>query len=288
MSDRAIAYSAAVSPTPSASAAQGEANVRFMATIRLDAYAAGAFPPPAEAREVASRLRLFPLNAVLFPGAALNLHVFEARYKQMIGECLEAGESFGVVLIREGSEAGDPSVEPHQVGSIAEIVEVTPLPFGRFYVSTVGRERFRIRNIVSRDPYLTVEVDTLPDLQDEDAGEVADLEDRVRSTFLEYLELLAQFTGDTPNVDLPRDPCGVSYVIGDALQVADTAKQRLLELSSTKQRLRMELGFLRRLLPQMRTLLERREAEREAKAESGEEEARTEQERYFGKYFSVN
>ena len=114
---------------------------------------------------MSARLRLFPLNAVLFPGAALNLHVFEPRYKQMIGECLEAGESFGVVLIREGNEAGDPSVEPHQVGSIAEIVEVTPLPFGRFYVSTVGKERFRIRKIVSRDPYLTVEAEPLREPQ---------------------------------------------------------------------------------------------------------------------------
>ena len=236
-----------------------------------------------------ARLRLFPLNAVLFPGAVLNLHVFEPRYKQMIGECLEAGEAFGVVLIREGSEAGDPSVEPHQIGSIAEIVEVTPLPFGRFYVSTVGRERFRIRKIVSRDPYLTVEVDTLPDLNDEDAGEVADLEERVRAAFLEYVELLVQFTGEDSSVDLPADPKSVSYAIGDALQVADAVKQRLLELSSTKQRLRMELGFLRRLLPQMRKLLERREAERLEKAERGEEDAhRSEQERYFGKYFSAN
>ena len=238
---------------------------------------------------MSARLRLFPLNAVLFPGASLNLHVFEPRYKQMIGECMETGESFGVVLIREGNEAGDPSVEPHQVGSIAEIVEVTPLPCGRFYVSAIGKERFRIRKIVSRDPYLTVEAEPLREPQDEDTSELAKLEERVRESFLQYVELLAQFTGETPNVDLPANPASVSYTVGDALQVADTAKQRLLELNSTKQRLTMELGFLRRLLPQMRTLLERREAERQAKAERGEDDAhRTEQERYFGKYFSVN
>ncbi len=238
---------------------------------------------------MAARLRLFPLNAVLFPGAVLNLHVFEPRYKQMIGECLEAGEAFGIVLIREGSEAGDPSVEPHQVGSIAEIVEVTPLPFGRFYVSTVGRERFRIHKILSRDPYLTVEIETLAETPDGDPSEAAKLEERVRAAFLEYLELLAQFTGEPANVDLPSDPASVSYAVGDALQIADTVKQRLLEINSTKQRLTMELGFLRRLLPQMRKLLERREAERQAKAERGEDDAhRTDQERYFGKYFSLN
>ncbi|HLI94768.1 MAG TPA: LON peptidase substrate-binding domain-containing protein [Candidatus Baltobacteraceae bacterium] len=237
---------------------------------------------------MATRLRLFPLNAVLFPGTALNLHVFEPRYKQMIGECLETGEGFGVVLIREGQEAGDPSVEPHQIGSTAEIVDVTPLPFGRFYIATVGRERFRIRRIVSRDPYLTVDVDLLREAE-RDNGDVADLEQGVREIFLQYLELLAKFTGERSNVDLPANAQAVSYIVADTLQVSDTIKQRLLEVETTKERLRMELGFMRRLLPQMRKLLERRDAEQKAKAERGEDEQhRTEQERYFGKYFSSN
>lgn len=235
-----------------------------------------------------ARLRLFPLNAVLFPGAALNLHVFEPRYKQMIGECVQTGEGFGVVLIREGSEAGDPSVEPHQIGTLAEILEVTPLPFGRFYLSSVGRERFRISKILSRDPYLTVEAEILEDVSD-DSGELAALEDRTRDAFLQYAELLGEVTGEAAAFDLPADPKSVSYAVGDALQVADSVKQRLLEVSSTKQRLTMELGFLRRLVPQMRKLAERRETERQAQAERGETNVhRSEQERYFGKYFSSN
>jgi uncharacterized protein len=235
-----------------------------------------------------ARLRLFPLNAVLFPGALLNLHVFEPRYKEMIGECLETGESFGVVLIREGKETGDPTVEPHQVGCIAEITEVTQLPFGRYYISTVGRERFRIREIVSRDPFLIVEADVLDEAQTK-TSEVSDLQDRVRELFLEYLELVAQFTGESSNVDLPVDPQSVSFTVANALHVADAIKQRLLEIDSTKQRLTVEVGFLRRLMPQMRKLLEQRDAEMQARAERGEDDPhRSEQERYFGKYFSAN
>ncbi|HEY9180468.1 MAG TPA: LON peptidase substrate-binding domain-containing protein, partial [Candidatus Baltobacteraceae bacterium] len=148
-----------------------------------------------------ARLRLFPLNAVLFPGAVLNLHVFEPRYKQMIGECLETGEGFGVVLIREGRETVGETVEPHQIGSIAEIVEVTQLPFGRFSVATIGRERFRIERIVSRDPYLTVEAHVLHE-DKSDASELSSLQDRARELFLQYLDLLAQFTSEPPSVDL--------------------------------------------------------------------------------------
>lgn len=235
-----------------------------------------------------ARLRLFPLNAVLFPGAALNLHVFEPRYKQMIGECLENGEGFGVVLIREGTETGDPTVEPHQVGSIAEIVEVAQLPFGRFYLTTVGRERFRIRKILSRDPFLTVEADFLPE-SESDPAETAGLHERVREIFLQYMDVLAQFTAEPASVDLPADATGASYIIADALQVGDAVKQRLLEINSTKQRLTAELRFLRRLLPQMKRLLERREAELQARAQRGEEDThRGEQEKFFGKYFSPN
>jgi Lon protease-like protein len=237
---------------------------------------------------MSTRLRLFPLNAVLFPGAVLNLHVFEPRYKQMIGECLESGESFGVVLIREGQEAGDSAVEPYEIGSIAQIVEVTQKPFGRYYISTIGRQRFRIRRIVSREPYLTVEADLL-DEGDAADSELAGLRDEVRDAFLEYLQLIVEFSGQQTTVDLPADAKTTSFVVGDALQVADKVKQRLLELDSTKQRLSIELGFLRRLLPQLRKLLERRAEELEARAGRAEEQAqRTEQERYFGKYFSAN
>jgi Lon protease-like protein len=237
---------------------------------------------------MSTRLRLFPLNAVLFPGAVLNLHVFEPRYKQMITECLESGEGFGVVLIREGEEAGDPAVQPHEIGSIAEIVEVTQLPFGRYYISTVGRQRFRIRRVVSREPYLTVDADLL-DEHDRTDAEIAQLRDEVRDAFLEYLELIVEFSGQQATVDLPGDAETTSFVVGDALQVADNVKQRLLELDSTKQRLSIELGFLRRLLPQLRKLLERRAAELEARREQDEVQIhRSEQERYFGKYFSAN
>ena len=50
------------------------------------------------------KLPLFPLNTVLFPGAPIQLHIFEERYRLMIGRCLEQSSPFGVVLIRSGSE----------------------------------------------------------------------------------------------------------------------------------------------------------------------------------------
>ena len=234
------------------------------------------------------RLRLFPLNAVLFPGAVLNLHIFEARYKQMIDECISSGEGFGVALIAEGAEAGDPNVTPHEVGSIAEIVDVQPLPFDRYFISTVGRQRFRICEIVSREPYLTVDADVIDESEDEDE-EIARLNERVHALFAEYLELVVEFSGNESKVRLPDDAQSASFVVGDTLQIAEAIKQRLLELETTKKRLVAEEDFLQRLLPQLRRLLERRRKELEARRERGEDISyRPDQEKYSGKYFSPN
>jgi Lon protease-like protein len=236
------------------------------------------------------RLRLFPLNTVLFPGAVLTLHVFEPRYRKMVSECLEAGETFGVCLIRDGDEAGDPEVMPYEVGTTAEISDMTLLEGGRYHLSTIGRRRFRIARVVDREPYLTVEVDYLAEEVPGDPGAVAGLISEIRAVFREYLRLLVEFSGRELDIDLPDDAVDASFLIGDALQVADSMKQRLLELSSTEQRLTVELGFLRRLLPQLRTLLERsREAplaEQPGAPAGGT--SRAHQERFFGKHFSQN
>lgn len=238
---------------------------------------------------MSTRLRLFPLNTVLFPGALLNLHVFEARYKQLLADCMESGEGFGVVLIREGREAGDDSIAPHDIGTIAQIGEVTQLPFGRYYVSTVGTQRFRIREIISREPYLTVEAELLNEDIHDQSAELESLAGQVRNAFEDYLRLIIEFSGSLPTVDVPADAQGTSFSVGDALQVADAMKQRLLELSSTRQRLTVELGFLRRLLPQLRRLLERKQEQLAAAPERRADEAfRSAQERYYGKYFSSN
>jgi Lon protease-like protein len=226
---------------------------------------------------------------VLFPGATLNIHVFEERYRRMIAECLDANEAFGVVLIREGQETGDPGVLPHEVGTTADISDVTQLPAGRYYISTTGGKRFRIVRIVSREPYLTADVQFIEDGGDDAEARASDLTHRVLREFREYVKLLVAFSGNATEVEIPHDPVDASYAIGDALQVADALKQRLLELRTAEARLAAELGFLRRLLPQLRTLLERKKKQEDVvRDDAPGGEFRTHQERFFGKHFSRN
>jgi Lon protease-like protein len=236
---------------------------------------------------MSARLRLFPLNTVLFPGAALNLHVFEERYKQMIGECLQSGDAFGVALIADGAEVGDPHVTPHDVGSTARIVDVQRLAFGRYYISTVGVKRFRILEVLSREPYLVVEAELLEDPMEDEI--IVDHAQGARSLFAQYVRLVVEFTGQAMAIELPEDPQQASFIIADALQVSQAVKQRLLEIATARKRLQAEEDVLERLLPQLRRLLERRRKELEARLDRGEDLShRTGQEKYFGKYFSPN
>src|SRR3954466_6437378 len=91
-------------------------------------------------------LPLFPLNTVLFPGMPLNLHIFEERYKLMIGRCIEANQPFGAVLIKRGSEVSGlgKAAEPFSIGCTVQITQVQSLGAGRMNISVVGKERFQI------------------------------------------------------------------------------------------------------------------------------------------------
>ncbi len=91
-------------------------------------------------------LPLFPLQMVLFPGALLGLKVFEARYVDLVGECLRQQQPFGVVCLRKGSEAGASSrIEVEQVGVLARIDEVDAEQPGLLHLRCSGLSRFRLQ-----------------------------------------------------------------------------------------------------------------------------------------------
>jgi hypothetical protein len=235
-------------------------------------------------------LRLFPLSTVLFPGATLNLHVFEPRYRQMIAECLASNEPFGVILIREGDEAGDPEVQPYEIGTVAEIAEVSALPSGRYYLRCLGRERFRLLDVISREPFLCANVEFLgEDIGNERA--TFGLIETLAREYRDYVHMIGQFSGATIADDVPEDPIVASFIIADALQVSDGVKQRMLEQTTAFERLETEMMLLRRLVPQLRSLIDRkrqRQTELRYTEPSNGGEFRARQEAFFGKYFSQN
>ncbi len=86
---------------------------------------------------------LFPLNTVLFPGGPLPLRIFEPRYLDMLSRCMKDDLPFGVVLIREGPEAGGPATT-WSVGTLAKVVDWYQGSDGLLGITAVGTDRFRI------------------------------------------------------------------------------------------------------------------------------------------------
>ncbi|MEZ4591944.1 MAG: LON peptidase substrate-binding domain-containing protein [Chloroflexota bacterium] len=112
---------------------------------------------------------LFPLNTVLFPGWPMPLHIFEPRYLEMVRYCTENRSPFGILLIRQGEAAGDPYVEPYDVGCMVAITQKEQLEDGRLLIMTVGQERFRVRAYNRNKPYLVGEVERMPYLPEKTA-----------------------------------------------------------------------------------------------------------------------
>ena len=188
-------------------------------------------------------LPLFPLNSVLFPGATLPLHIFEERYKLMIGRCLQSGSPFGVLLIRSGNEVGEAG-EPFEVGTTARIVRVQHLDEGRMNLVCLGEQRFRLLKTLRDTPYLVGEVEPL-DSTDADGEDVAELAETVGALFAEYYRLyLAVSNQWARQIGMPGGAAELADFVGSRLAVSLWTKQRLLEELSVRRRLEAELDTL--------------------------------------------
>jgi Lon protease-like protein len=161
-----------------------------------------------------SDLGLFPLPLVLLPTELVPLHIFEDRYKELIGECLAEDREFGLVF------ADDDGVR--EIGTRAAVVEVLPPEFedGRMNIVVEGRERFRLLRLTEGRSFQTAEIVPVEDAEDLPPVETVE---RARALFAR----LAQITGsdvEIPGADTPQ----LSYVL--AARVYELANELRLEL----------------------------------------------------------
>ena len=174
---------------------------------------------------------MFPLNnVVLFPGMPLPLHIFEERYKAMIGACVDRDEPFGVLLIKEGNEVGDPA-EPHSVGTTARISQVQRIQEGRLNILTRGERRFELLETVQTVPHLVGLVRFMEDTE----GEVSST--TVAGVREQYIQLQRQLTaiagGWDREVSVPDEPVALARSAAATLAVSlplpPDVRQSLLE-----------------------------------------------------------
>lgn len=187
-------------------------------------------------------LPLFPLSLVLFPGMTLPLHIFEERYKRMIGLCIREGQDFGVVL------AGASLAEPgrcltYSVGTTAHISGVTRFPDGCMNLITIGARRFQVLSLDWEMEYGLGRVAWIP----EPPGDATEMCAQVVRRWQAFRRQIATMANEslTP-VDIPTDPTAASYALAASLPVNTTEKQRLLEATDTAARLREILRLINR------------------------------------------
>lgn len=209
-----------------------------------------------------SRLPLFPLQCVLFPGGYLPLRIFEVRYLDMIGRAHKAGTPFGVVCLTAGREVrsapsrgaaerasgdGYPQEAFHEIGTLARITQLERPNPGLMTISCTGTQRFRIRSREQLKHGLWVaDVELLDD--DVAVAVPTDLE-TAASTLREVVKGMVDRAGSP--LDMPFQPpyhwddCGwVANRWCELLPLGAEQKQRLMALENPLLRLELVADVL--------------------------------------------
>ncbi len=200
-------------------------------------------------------LPLFPLHTVLFPGMALPLHIFEERYKLMIGECMRDSRPFGVVLIKGGAEVGDDATI-YPVGTSAHITQIEKLNDGRMNIVTLGYNRFRVQSTHREKPYLTGLVEEFP-LQETGNPRAKQAARKVEEMLQRYLDLFAKLGNVELEMErLPDEPTTLAFLTAIILRTPMKEKQQLLDVPDLLTLLQIERKMLHRELHILNFLIE--------------------------------
>jgi len=170
-----------------------------------------------------SELGLFPLPLVLLPTERVPLHIFEERYRELIGECLESGADFGLVY------ADDDGVR--DIGTCARVTEVLArMADGRMDILVEGGDRFRLLELTTGRSFHTGDVAPVEDEEDPAGPESID-------RALGLFDRLRELTGS--DVDVPdADTAQLSFVLAGRVELPSDDK--LLLLRDVSERSRMD------------------------------------------------
>jgi Lon protease-like protein len=173
---------------------------------------------------------LFPLGLVLLPSERVPLHVFEPRYKELVGECIDTKDEFGIVLEDEDGR--------RDVGTLAAVVDVLhTFEDGRMNIVVEGGERFAVAAWTDGRSFPTGTVELIED-DDPTAAGPGDVE-RVLALFRRLAEVAEA------DVDEPDPGSGtLSFEVASHVDFGTSPKQELLELRSEAERLRRLAEFL--------------------------------------------
>jgi hypothetical protein len=191
---------------------------------------------------VSDLLPIFPLpNVVLFPNVFLPLHIFEARYREMVADALASDRMIGMALLRPGWERdyeGRPPV--YAIGCSGVITHVERLPDGRYNIVLRGLERFRIRVEEHGRPYRRAAIEPLVEsqLSVEDRQLVKNARARLEALLSATLRPSHAETPAAPDLRTAGAMCDEDLVnaLAQYLDLEPLERQALLEHDSLRTR----------------------------------------------------
>ncbi|GAA3521136.1 LON peptidase substrate-binding domain-containing protein [Nocardioides daeguensis] len=193
------------------------------------------------------QLPMFPLNAVLYPGVSVPLHVFEDRYRALVHHLLRIEDPsqrlFGTVAIREGYEVGDHGNHSvYRIGVRLQLTEVEARADGSFDIVAVGRDRIQLNRLLGSGDYPVGEVAVLPNRESVVPEELVQ---QARATFTAYRHVVRTIAGDPLQGELPKDPTYLSWTLAACTPLPMGERQQLLEAGDTAERLALVIDLLR-------------------------------------------
>jgi Lon protease-like protein len=202
-------------------------------------------------------LAIFPLpDAVLLPGSVLPLHVFEQRYRDMMGDVLDGDPVLAIARLRPGYEhdyQGRPPV--FATAGVGRVVSHDLLEDGRYNILVQGLGRVRIENeLPPQESYRRVRARLLTDDTSRRPDEVI----ATHTQLLALCERVADSLGDTGEqlrelLQTTDTPAECADVIGAALLTSPDARQDLLEALDPADRLDAVVQHVARLARKLGT-----------------------------------
>jgi hypothetical protein len=190
---------------------------------------------------------IFPLTLVQFPGAITPLHIFEERYRKMLRDVLSEDKIFGITCLTENDATGEPPIG--RVGCAIEVIAHQTLPDGRSNILCAGGQRYRTLRHLREDLYLKAEIEFFRDepekIPDTTLQKNRSLFERVIAAEKKIKDTGVADQMETP--ELPEDPQALSFMIAASLDLSNDEKQSLLEMTSTRSRLKRLGAILEKL-----------------------------------------
>jgi ATP-dependent Lon protease, bacterial type len=158
----------------------------------------------------------------------------------MINECIDSSNAFGLLLLREGAQE-ETEQTIHRAGTTARVIEVERLEGGRMNVLCQGESRFKVLRFTRNDPYWMGATDFIEDEFCEEE-KLASLMEEVTGLYTKAFQLGVQLSVvPASELRFPESPVELSYMISYMLDIESEEKQKLLEIRSTEERLRLLL-----------------------------------------------